>query len=252
MVRFLEDNNQTYRMSAVKVRISDIVNGKYFYPVADQKKAGYVITPFGRRLTRANILGTVTEKFVNEEESYCSITIDDGTENIKVKAFKEKVKNVMRFEVGDMVLAIGKIRDYSGEIYVAAEIVTRLVSADFESMRRMELLLQLLVEKRIVDELRAMHDVASLEELKDISAKKFSLDEEQLSVILQSLGENRQLDYKPVILKVMDKLDSGSGVEMHKMFEQSELSESIVEATLNSLLSEGIIFEPLPGIFKKV
>lgn len=244
--------NEIQRMPANKARIADIVNGKYFYPNQEQKRAGYVITPFGKRLARVNLVATIIDKFLNEDESYSSLTLDDGTDNIKIKAFKQEAKNLVRFELGDLVLAIGKVREYNGEVYVAVEAVRKLDDANYESMRKLELLNDLLANKRVIDELRIMHDSASLEELREVASKKFQLDEEQLNVILENLNIKKEIDYKPKMLEVIAKLDSGQGVDMHKLFEQSEFPENVVEATVNELLAEGMIFEPLPGILKKV
>jgi len=253
---FLETTTQTasetYRMPAIKIRTADVVNGKYFYPKPEEKKAGYVITPFGKRIFRINVVATVIDKFVNEDESYCSLTLDDGTENIKMKAFKRDAKSLMRFELGDLILAVGKLREYNREVYIAAEAVRKLNDANYESMRRLELLNELLASKLMVDELRIIHDEASIEELKEIAVKKFSLDEEQLNVVLENLNIKKEIDYKPKVLEIINNLDSGKGVEMHKLFEQAELPESAVESAINDLLAEGMIFEPLPGVLKKV
>lgn len=248
----MEAANGIFRMPACKVRIADVVNGKYFYPNQEQKKAGYVVTPFGMRIFRINVIATVIDKFLNDEESYCSLTLDDGTENIKLKGFKEDAKGLMRFELGDLVMAIGRVREYNGEVYIAAEAVKKLDDANYESMRRLELLNGMLAGKRMIDELRGMHGGASLEELREMAAKKFLLDEEQLNVVLENLDTKQEVDYKPKVLDAITKLDSGKGVEMHRLFEQSELPENIIESTINELLAEGMIFEPLPGILKKV
>ena len=244
--------SEIYTMPAFKVRISDIVNGKYFYPKPDEKKAGYVITPFGKRIYRINIVATVIDRFVNEDESYCSLTVDDGTENMRIKAFKEEAKGLMRFELGDLILAIGKVREYNGEVYVAAQAVKRLDDANYENMRKLELLNELLANKKMVDELKIIHDGASIDEVKEIAAKKFSLDEEQLNVVLENLNIKKEIDYRPKLIEIIARFDSGKGIEMHKLFEQSELPEGVVESTINELLAEGSIFEPLPGILRKV
>ena len=259
-------NNMTIeidRMPAKKIRICDIVNGKYFFPNAEQKKAAYVITPFGQTVSRINVVATVVDKFLNEDESYCSLAIDDGTGIIKVKAFKNEVKTLVKFELGDLVLAIGKLREYSGEMYVASEAVRKINDANFEQMRRLELLNELSVAKRMVDELGVMHEDASLEDLKQFAAKKFGLEEEQLQVVIENLNEKKTIDYKPMMMEVISKLDTGKGVEMHKLFEQNNLNlpnfpnlqnlpEDVIESTINDLLSEGFLFEPSPGILKKI
>jgi len=244
--------NEISRMAARKVRIGDIENGKYIFGNAEQKKAGYVITPFGQRVSRINIVATVIDKFLNEEETYCTLTLDDGTGVLKLKAFKEDAKNLGKFELGDIVLAVGKLRQYNDEVYAAAEAVRKLNNFNFEQMRRLETLYELLPAKRMIDELRPLHKNGSLEELKDFAAKRFGLDEEQLGVVLESLNVRKEIDYKPQILEIISRLDNGNGVEMIKLFEQSGLPENVVESALNDLLADAVIYEPLPGILKKV
>jgi len=240
------------RMPAKKVRVTDITNGKYFFSNAEQKRVAYIVTPFGQRLSRVNIVATVIDKFVNEDESYCALTLDDGTGVVKVKAFKEDAKNIAKFELGDLMVTIGKLREYTGEVYVAVEAIRKLNDVKLEQMRKLELLNGLLVAKRMVDELRSIHENSSLEELKEIAMKKFGLDEEQLNVVIENLNVRKEVDYKPALMEIISKIDTGKGVEMHKLFDQSNLPENIVEATINDLLAEGILFEPLPGILKRV
>jgi len=243
------------RLPALKVRIGDVANGKYFFANAEQKKAGYVITPFGQRVSRINVVATVIDKFLNEDGTYCSLTLDDGTGIIKMKAFKEEARGLEKFELGDLILSIGRLREYTGEVYVAAEAVRKLADVNFEQMRKLEVLNELLRAKRMVDELRRLHDTATLEELKGFAAKNYGLDEEQLNVVLESLNIKREVDYKPAVLEVISKLDSGNGVEVKKLFEQSDLSslpENVVESAINELLADAVLFEPLPGILKKV
>lgn len=240
------------RMPAKKVRIADITNGKYFFSNAEQKKAAYVVTPFGQRLSRINIIATIIDKFMNEEESYCALTLDDSTDVVKVKAFKEEAKNLAKFELGDLVMAIGKLREYTGEVYVAVEAIRKLNDINFEQMRKLELLNNLIVAKRMTDELRVLYENSSLDELKEIAAKKFGLEEEQLNVVIENLNVKKEIDYKPAMMEVISKLDTGKGVEIHKLFEQSNLPENTIESTINDLLAEGTLFEPLPGILKKV
>ena len=53
------------RLTAKKVQISDIVNGKYFPGNKEEMKPSYVITPFGQKISRVNLVATVTDKFLS-------------------------------------------------------------------------------------------------------------------------------------------------------------------------------------------
>ena len=43
------------RSPAKKVRISDLLNGKYFYGSKEEMKPGYVTTPYGEKVDVAGI-----------------------------------------------------------------------------------------------------------------------------------------------------------------------------------------------------
>lgn len=237
-------------MPAVKTRIVDIVNGKYFSSEKEKMKAAFVITPFGQKISRLNLIATVIDKFVAEDGNYCSLTLDDGTSLIKAKSFKDDVKILKDFELGDMMLVIGKIREYNGEIYVNAEATRKILDANFEILRRFEILQELRKKKQMVDEIKSLSNQTSEDELKEYAKKKYGIGEEVLQFIRESSATERVEDYKPSLLEVISKLDEGSGVEINKIFEVANLPESVVENTLNELLANGTLYEPTVGILK--
>jgi RPA family protein len=243
-------NMQAIRLPAKKLRILDIVNGKYFPGSKEEMKASYLITPLGKKVSRVNLVATVTDKFLSEDGNYSTATIDDGSEAIRVKTFKESVKLLDGIATGDLVLVIGKIKEYNGEVYVNGEIVKKIFDRNFESLRRLEIVKQTVQQKRIVDEIRNLSSQLSEEELKQYAKEKYDMDEECLQAILES--RKLEVDYKPKVLEVIETLDTGEGVEVGKLFEVLNLPEHIIENTVDELLSNGSIFEPKIGYFKKV
>ena len=233
------------RLPAKRVRISDIVTGKFFPGGKDEMKPSYVITQFGEKLSRVNLVATVVDKFEREDGNYATAMIDDGSGIVRAKAFKNTgmIKDV---ELGDAVLVIGKIMEYQGEIYVNSEIVKK-VEPNYEIKHKLEILKGLIEQRRIADELRKLAHSMSEEELK-IYAQTYGFDEESLEVIRSTAA----VDYKPEILDLMQTLDKGDGVEVNKLFETLNLPESVVENALTELLDEGDIFEPFPGKLKKI
>jgi hypothetical protein len=250
--RNMTDGILKKRMPGKKVRMSDMVGSKYFPGNKDEMKPSYIITPLGQKISRVNSVGTVTDKFVNEDESYASLTVDDGTGAIRVKAFKEGVGLLKNFDVGDMLMVIGKMKEYSGETYVNAEIVKEVEDVNYDNMRKMEILKELIEQKKIVSDIRGFIEQMSYEELVQYVRNKFDLDEESLQTIVENLKISKEVDYKPKILEVINLLDKGDGVEIGKLLQISDLPENVIEKTIEEMLVAGMLFEPIVGKLKKV
>jgi RPA family protein len=239
------------RLTAKKVRIFDIASGKFFSGSKEDMKSSYIITPFGQKISRVNLVAAVTDKFLSEDENYSSITVDDGTGAIRIKTFKEDVNLLRNLETGNLVLAIGKIKEYNNEVYVNGEVV-RAIEPNFEILRKAELLKELDGQKKIVDEIKNFIDQMSEEELKEYVKKKFGMDEESLQVVRENLNIVKEIDYKPKIIELIKSLDEGNGVEIGKMLELSDLPENVIENAINELLSSSVLYEPRPGVLKMV
>ena len=65
-------------------------------------------------------------------------------------------------------------------------------------------------------------------------------------------GKKLEIDHKPKILEVIQKLDEGEGVEISKLILFLNLPENFIEAALNELLATGALYEPIVGRLKKV
>ena len=236
------------RSPAKKVRISDLLNGKYFYGSKEEMKPSHVITPFGESISRVNIIGTVVDKFVGEEGKYSSITIDDGSDAIRIKSFEEFPFE--KIELGDLVKVIGRIKEYNGEIYVTYEMTEKVDDPNFELLSKAEVLNSLMKRKKIVDDIKLISNQIEEVELRTYARDTYSIDEEALSVIIES--KKKEIDYKPIVLDVIGKLDEGKGVEIKKLFEVLNLPENVIEKTLNDLINDGSLYEPVIGSLRKV
>jgi len=236
------------RSPAKKIRISDLLNGKYFYGSKEEMKPSYVITPFGEKVSRVNLIGTVIEKFLSEDGNYSSVTVDDGTEAIRVKSFEGLPFE--KFELGDSVRVIGKLKEYNGELYISHELIEKVKDVNFEVLSKVEILSNLIKQKKIIDNIKSLSNQVDEVELKSYARDTYSVDEETLSVIIES--KKKETDYKPAVLEVIEKLDEGKGVEIRKLFEVLNLPENIVERTLDELINEGSLYEPTIGYLKKI
>ena len=244
---------ETLRQTAFRVRISDITNGKFVRK--EGLEPSYVLSKLGRRISRVRLVGNVVDKFMSENGNYSSITIDDDFDSIRVKAFKENVKMFDKILVGDMVLVIGKVREYADEIYVIPDVVKKVADPNYESLHRLEVLKELIEQKKIFRLIKKEKDkFATIDELKKYAKKEYGIDPERVEGVMEALTEEeetKEQDYKPLVLETLDKLDEGEGVEFKKLLEESKLPESVFEEVINDLLSSGICFEPKPGRLKR-
>ena len=146
---------ETLRQTMIKTRISDVVNGKFI------KKEGmepsYVLTEMGQRISRANILGMMVDKFVSEDSSFSTITIDDDTDSIRVKVFRDNVNMFDNLEVGDLIMVIGKIREYMGENYIIPEVAKKIANPNYESLHKLEVLKQLMGQKKLMNNIKTRY-----------------------------------------------------------------------------------------------
>lgn len=238
------------RSPAKKVRIKDILEGKFFYGDKENLKESFLISPLGQKISRVNLVGSVIEKFLNEDENYASLILDDGSGAIRVKAFKEKVDELKKFEVGDLIQVIGKVREFNNEIYISFEI-GRKVEPNFEIMRKLEVLKELVKQKFIFEDIKRLSNLPE-EELINYGKEKYGMEEDCIKFIIENLNKEKKVDYKPAILELIKKLDEGEGVEVAKIFELCNLPEKDIEDAIEELLNAGEIFEPKPGILKRV
>ena len=91
-----------------------------------------------------------------------------------------------------------------------------------------------------------------LRNLKNTSKRRIKAEKVDSILELFSLEEEtKEVDYKPLVLETLEKLDKGDGVEFKKLLEETKLPDNVFEEVINDLLSSGICYEPKPGMLKK-
>ena len=125
------------RLPARKVPIADLTAGQWV------KKEGFepsfLLTQGGEQVGRARVLGTVVGSFINEEKTFSSLTLDDGTDTIRTKVFKD-LSPLAGLNVGDVIDVVGRVREFNGEIYLNTETAARIPNMNIELLRAAELL----------------------------------------------------------------------------------------------------------------
>jgi len=93
----------------------------------------------GEDVEKARLMGTIVQKFVSNDQNYCAITIDDGTETIRIKGWREDAAAMLPFEVGQIVDVMGYVREYDGEVYLSPISIARITDPNWEPLRELEI-----------------------------------------------------------------------------------------------------------------
>jgi len=202
-----------------KLRVIDIVSGEW----DDENQC--VKTVFGK-VNEIRAFGTVMDKFVTEDGKYSYIILDDGTETIRLKTWRDDVRRMDGIEKGDIVDIIGKLNYYNEEIYISPKIIKK-ISYNFWLLRHLEIIenLKTLPKEKI--------------ETKVTKEKK-----------KEEIEEFEILDSDVTIKKILETLKSGE-FSKEEIIERTSLDEIDVELALRELTDEKKI-EEKNGKFKAV
>ncbi len=216
-VNFLPEEEQRFqkRQTAYKIRIKDILNSKYiktegFYP--------NYLEANDREVSRINIIGVVVQK--SEINNYKILTIDDGTGRISARVFENNTL-LDKIGVSDIILIIGRPREFSSEKYILIESIKK-ISPAWAKVRKLEL------EKNL------RGDGAKKKGSKAIS------DKHSIEEYAAELCRNR-------VFKLIKEIDKGEGVSIEEL---SSRNIKDIDKVINNLLKEGDIFEIKPGKLK--
>lgn len=110
------------RNVAFKMRIGEILAGKV---ILDGERFKSLETQ-GKQVVRVNLIANVIDKYVQDgEKKYASVTLDDGTGQIKLKAFGDDIEKFTQLNQGETVLIVGLIRTWNNEVYITPEIIKK-------------------------------------------------------------------------------------------------------------------------------
>ena len=200
---------------ACKVKIRDWRNGRYVREEGWQPN--YIIIGDGRQVSRVNLIGIVVLKPVEESNNYQSIIIDDGSGKISVRSFEGDILKIPK--VGDVILLIGRPREYGNEKYIVPEIV------------------------RIIDDKKWI-DVRKLEI--ELHSKKYRTRGD--AVLEEEIIGDKKENNADRIFKLIKDIDNGDGVDTEEIISKANVMGA--EKIIANLLEEGEIFEIKPGKLK--
>ncbi len=207
------------RNTAYKVWVSSLLSGEYF---KEEGEFGFWYTNInGKKVFRVNLICSIVDKYSGE--NYSSITVDDGSGVISIKAWKEGTALLSDFDVGDLVMIVGKVKSYNG-IYVVPEIVRKLDNPFWLKLRKLELAKEYGETGRV--------EVNSI----NISEEKINQDAE--NVVEEKVEDSNS---REKVLRLIESFDSGNGADFADVVKNSGLESA--ENVINELIQEGEVFE---------
>lgn len=110
------------RNIAYKMRIGEIISGKPFLE-GERLKHVEIGT---KQVVRVNLIANIIDKYIQEgEKKFGSLTLDDGSGQIKAKSFGDDVDKFNEYNQGDTLVIIGLIRSWNNEVYITPEIMKK-------------------------------------------------------------------------------------------------------------------------------
>ncbi len=116
------EQQQYKRNIAYKFRIGSILNGKQ---TMEGEKLKYVEID-GKNAVRVNVIANIIDKYVQDgEKKFASITLDDGSGQLKIKVFGDDIHEFEPLNQGDTIQVIGLLRSWKAELYVTPESIKK-------------------------------------------------------------------------------------------------------------------------------
>ncbi len=224
------------RSTAYRIKLKNIVNSDY------EKREGFnpsVIKYNNLEISRVNIIASVVGKYLTDDQNYCAITLDDGSETIRIKNFGAEVNIIKNVDIGDIVRVIGKIKEYNDEKYIVGELVKK-INPNWLIVNELQLTSNSENNNSKINE--------SSNEINSIKIEENTDEEEIISI--SSSEENSSINIKQEILNYIKNNDSGSGVMMDIVTSTIKEENEKIKDALFELLKVGEIYEPKKGILK--
>ncbi len=231
------------RSIAYRVWISDVVSGNYI------KQEGFnpnYIVLDDKQVSRVNVMATVVGKFLSEDGNYGAITIDDGTETIRAKAFGPDVKKIDAAEIGKLIKFIGKIKEYNDERYLAPDFVREIKDPNWLTVWHLERGEPKVREAPTPSE--PVSEIPTSAPTENVGATESNETPPTEPTKTEEPAANTA--EHPNFLELIAKLDTGDGAEMQAVIADCKLSEQEARIIIIDLLKQGEVYEPRKGKLK--
>lgn len=239
------------RFTAFKLPIGLIQQGQIEF---EQEKFSRLVLG-NKEVVRVNLIGTVVDKFINDESTYASITIDDGTGTIRVKVFSDNIEMLKEVQLGNTLTIIGVLRYFNNELYILPDIVKE-IDARWLLARKLELQKEYdyIYNTKVQAEVQTKVQLAQsqLQQQTEITQEKIQPDIETIKVENKVEGEDTEPEkteksLRDQVLEIIKAAEAEEGIDVDKLIMALKAPVDNINSTIIELLEEGTIFEPRPG-----
>ena len=234
--------NQQKRQTAYKTQIIYVINGKFV------KEGGwnpnYVIDDFGRKISRINLISTIVDLPETENTfNYHAFILDDGTGRIGARIFEDS-ELLKKFNIGNIVQVIGRIREYGTERYLIPEIIKKVGNPKWIDVRKKEIeMIRYVWNKK---QGQPGSEMTEKKSASDLQASNEDVQEDIKEGVVDTRTES--VDSSEMIISIIRELDNGGGADIDEVIKKCGLKSG--EELINSLLLEVDILEIKPGKLK--
>jgi len=200
------------RETAHKLRIGDILRANQIFEQSESLNKRLQFVELGdKKILRVNLIANVIDKYNSEGESkFATITLDDGSGQIRARLFGEEIIKFENLNQGDTVIIIGMLRSYNQELYIMPEIIKKQ-DPKYLLVRKLE------IEKEIPKAITP-EQKQQIKSLRDDIIDK-----------IKNAEKDEGIDKDEIIMNLKDN------------------NPELITQEINKLLEEGIIYEPKPG-----
>lgn len=201
-------DEQFKRNVAYKLRIGDLLIGK---PILDKERFSFLELG-NQKVIRINLVGNIVDKYESEGESkYLSLTLDDGSGQIKLKCFGDDSDKFRNISQGQTIVIIGLLRVYNNELYISPEIIKEI-------------------------------------DIRYLLVRKLEIEKERNRNVNTPVQRAQINSARDRILDMIKGSEPNGGIETDSIITNlREVSPVMINQEIKRLLEEGIIFEPRPG-----
>jgi len=203
--------------------IFDIIEGTLRKEGEEQYSRWILSTMNGEKIYKIRINGLLVDKYYSSadetKKAFASLTMDDGTDTIRIKAWEEAAELLNTFKQGEYLDITGRPRESEGEIYLLPDQIIKIESFD------KELYLRLKKAKRYLKKGLLIPTEAEVAQVHD------SKEKELIWSIISNAEEATHFD---------------------EICKKSKLDNQTVQSIITDLIDDGVIYQPQKSQFKKV
>lgn len=270
------------RRTAFKVSIGIAANGKLELErdAEDPTKERFRTLIIGEKeINRINLIANVIDNYQNPENTFAALTIDDGTGNMRIRAFSDSMSLIKDIQLGTTILIIGTLRYFNNELYILPEIIKELdprwllarkleLEKEFGDAYKIQSQLQPQSQPQLQSQPQpqpptptppiSQPQSSSPEPIPQTSPVQPARSQPEPEIEIEKIEdlhedaneevENEKSSAREEILKLIREAETEQGIDIDKVIMQlNQRSVDEIKNTITELLEGGEIFEPQPG-----